>query len=386
MPTVLDHREILDAAGYATGHFNVLDSAFGARLERLVGWLKAHGGLAPQEIVAARRQLLQIVISRIALAADRARIPAIARERIERPIVVIGYSRTGTTLLQSLLAEDEANRAPMWWQSHQPSPPPGERPVTPARLDLARRELQRFLEAAPGMLTMHPYWDKYNEALIEDEQIHTLALYNTYPTLLFQVPAFPVMGGSEDPAGAYRFQTEFLQHHQWNQPRRRWVVKGCFHQFYLKRLFEAYPDALCIWPHRDPLDLHASTLAIMAVLYGSLTNGKLDWRQIAAGYLEGVRQATETVLADPLVDDPRIVHLRFADVAKDPIAAIRSIYRQAGFEYTERFEARMRAWLESPANRPDRYGRYPYSLEPFGLAAAAVRAAFASYSKRFGVD
>lgn len=385
MSTALDHREILEAAGYATGHFDVLDPAFGARLTRLTEWLNAHGQLAPQEIIAARRQLLQIVITRSLLAADRHRIPAITQERIERPIVVIGYSRTGTTLLHSLLAEDAANRAPMWWQSHQPSPPPGERPVTPARMDLALRELQRFLEAAPGMLTLHPYWDKYNEALIEDEEIHTLALYNIYPTLLFQVPAFQVMSGSADPAGAYRFQTEFLQHQQWNLPRRRWVVKGCYHQFYLKQLFEEYPDAVCIWPHRDPVDVHTSTLAISAVLYGALTNGKIDWRQHAAGYLDAVRQATAAVLRDPLIDDPRIIHLRFEDVAKDPVAVIRSIYRQAGLEYAAGFERCMHAWLDSPANKPDRYGRYPYSLEPFGLTAAAVREAFAPYSQRFGL-
>ena len=385
MPTALDHVEILSAAGHATGHFDVLDPAFGARLARLTDWLNAHGALAPQEILAARRQLVQIAITRTLLAADRARIPAITRERVERPIVVIGYSRTGTTLLHSLLAEDEANRAPMWWQSHQPSPPPGEQPVTRARMDLALRELQGFLEAAPGILTMHPYWDKYNEALIEDEEIHTLALYNIYPTLLFRIPAVPVMGGAEDPSGAYRFQAEFLQHHQWNLPRRRWVVKGCYHQFYLKQLFEAFPDAVCIWPHRDPVDVHTSTLAISAVLYGSLTNGKIDWPEYATGYLEGVRHATDAVLCDPLVDDSRIVHLRFGDVAKDPIAAIRSIYRHAGLEYTGRFEQRMRTWLDSPANRPDRYGRYPYSLEPFGLTAAVLREAFAAYSNRFGL-
>ncbi len=193
------------------------------------------------------------------------------------------------------------------------------------------------------------------------------------------------MGASQDPAGAYQFQRQFLQHLQWNLPRRRWAVKGCYHQFYLKQLFDTFPDALCIWPHREPIEVHASTLAITAVLYGAITNGNTDWRQFGAGYLQGMREAIKAVLADPLIDDPRIIHLRFQDLAKAPVATIQSIYARAGFPYTATCEQKMRAWLADPSNQPDRYGRYPYSLEPFGLKSEEVTAAFAGYSQRFGL-
>jgi hypothetical protein len=385
MTSALDHREIINAAGYATGNFGVLDDAFARRLGKLTDWLNTHGNLSTAQVTAARKQLLQIVITRVLLAADRKRIPAIEAEKIERPIFVIGYSRTGTTLLHSLLAEDEANQAPLWWHSHQPSPPPGERPVARERLGLAQRELERLLDAAPGLMTMHPYWDKGNDALIEDEEIHTLDFQNTYPTLLYQVSAFPVMGASEDPAAAYLFQRQFMQHLQWNLPQRRWAVKGCYHQFYLKQLFDVFPDALCIWPHRQPIEVHTSTLAITAVLYGALTDGKTDWRQFGASYLEGVSEAMKAVVTDPLIEDPRIIHLRFKDLARDPVATIQSIYARAGFPYTDTFEQKMRAWLADPSNQPDRYGRYPYSLEPFGLQPEEVVAAFAEYSRRFGL-
>jgi hypothetical protein len=45
----------------------------------------------------------------------------------------------------------------------------------------------------------------------------------------------------------------------------------------------------------------------------------------------------------------------------------------------------MRAWLADPSNRTDRYGRYPYSYEPFGLSEDWVRQLFSDYSKRFGL-
>jgi hypothetical protein len=45
----------------------------------------------------------------------------------------------------------------------------------------------------------------------------------------------------------------------------------------------------------------------------------------------------------------------------------------------------MRVWLDDPAHRSDRYGRYPYSLESFGLKAQDIARLFADYSRRFGL-
>lgn len=383
----LDASEIIRSAGYATGHFDVLDGGFMQRLEAFTEWLNQNGHLSAEQAMVARHQILLVVITRLLLAVDRKRIPAIAQEKIERPIFVIGYSRTGTTLLHSLLAADPAHQGPMWWQTHQPSPPPGEMPVARGRMEAAQREMDSWNQYTPGMLAMHPYWDDGVHTLIEDEEIHTIDFQNVYPTLLFRIPALAIMnlGDTADPRACYAFQKQFLQHLQWQQPKRRWVLKGCAHQFQLKDLFAEFPDAICIWPHRDPVEVHQSTLAISSVLYHAITNGKIDWHQFAQGYIQATRAGIDRVLADPLVDDPRIVHLRFEDLTKDPIGVLQSVYARFGLPFTAEADQLMRRWLDDPAHRPDRYGRYPYSLEPFGLKAADIARTFANYSERFGL-
>jgi hypothetical protein len=381
----IDAEALIRSAQMVSGAFGALEPGLQARVSRLVDWLNAQPPLSGERKAEVELQFRKLLATRLRLAADRARLPGIAEERIERPIFVIGFARTGTTLIHSLLAEDPAARAPKWWQTHDPSPPPGEVPVTEARIEFAGQDLDRLLHLAPGLLTLHPYWDKRGHCLIEDEEIFTLDFQNAYPTLLYRVPALALILDASNIGEAYGFHRQFLQHLQWNRPKKHWVVKGIYHQFVLDELFAAYPDAICVWPHRDPLEVHPSTLAITAVLYGAITDWSMDFKALGPAFVDSVRQSLDQALANPLVDDPRIVHLDFRSLTRDPVAAIRRVYDHAGLAYTEAFEGRMRAWLADPANRSDRYGRYSYALEPFGLTEAGLKASFAAYRKRFNL-
>jgi hypothetical protein len=245
-----------------------------------------------------------------------------------------------------------------------------------------------LIDRTPGLLTLHPYWDKRSDALIEDEELFTLDFRNAYPTLLYEIPTLSV--GTEintgQSQGAYRFHRELLQHLQWNSGATGWALKGVGHQFLLDELFEVYPDALCVWPHRDPVEVQASTLTIAAVIYDAITGGGTDWKQHARSWVEGIKAGLDRVITSPVVADPRIVHLDFRELAQNPLGAIRKVYDHAGLPVSGEFESRMRAWLADPANRSDRYGRYAYSYAPFGLEPDWVRELFTDYRKRFNLS
>jgi len=368
-----------------SGNFTAIDPGLAARVGRLVDWLNDQPPLSSPRKAEVELQLRKLLATRLRLAADRTRLPAIADEAIERPIFVIGFGRTGTTLIHSLLAEDPGARAPKWWHTHEPSPPPGEGAVADLRIELAGQELDRLLHQAPGLLTLHPYWDRRGHCLIEDEEIYTLDFQNAYPSLLYRVPALAMILDAGNIAEAYGFHRQFLQHLQWNRPTTRWVLKGIYHQFVLDELFAAYPDALCIWPHRDPLEVYPSILAITAVLYGSITDWSMDMRALGPAFVESIHGSIEQTLDNPLIDDPRIVHVDFRALTSDPVAIIRNAYAHWGLDYSATFEQRMQSWLADPANRPNRYGRYSYTLEPFGLETATIERMFDRYRQRFGL-
>ena len=383
LSTGIDASALIRTSQIIAGYFDTLDPALVGRVERFTGWLNEQPRLRPEQKSDVELQLRKLLSTRLRLAADRKRIPAIAEERIERPIFVIGFGRTGTTLIHSLLAEDPGARTPLWWHSHSPSPPPGEVPVTPERIELTARELDELLMRAPGLLTLHPYWDKRGNCPIECEEIFTLDFQNAYPSLLYKLPALAMILDASNIADAYSFHRQFLQHLQWRQPTRHWVAKGIYHQFALDALFEAYPDALCIWPHRDPVEVHPSIMAITAVLYGGITNWQMDFHALGPAFVESIAASLAETMGNPLVDDPRIVHVDFKDLTSDPVDVIRRAYGHWQLDYTPEFDSRMRTWLADPGNASNRYGRYDYALEPFGLSREMIEKAFEGYSRRF---
>ena len=71
---------------------------------------------------------------------------------------------------------------------------------------------------------------------------------------------------------AYALHRRFLQHLQWRAPAERWVLKAPSHVFAFDALFEAYPDALVVQTHRDPVTVLASVASLTAVLRGAFSD------------------------------------------------------------------------------------------------------------------
>lgn len=385
--TQLSTERLIALAERESGAHGRVAGALHDRIAGMVEWINAQGPWRPDQIEAMQAQVRQVLANRLRIMLDRERFPAIAEEKIDRPIFIIGFARSGTTLLHSLLAEDPELLAPQSWHVLSPSPPPGAGPVAKGRIDFAQRAIEAWMDFCPGQRAMHPYIDKGAFQLCEDEEVFTLDMRNMYPYHYYRVPVpTPQVVLDSDKTGALRFHREMLQHWQWNTGRTRWVCKGPSMQQNLEALFEVYPDAICVWPHRPLGDIYASNVALRAAVYDTITGEANDWVSTSAKMAEGVKAAYDALLANDAIDDPRIMHMPFKAIAADPIGTARAIYERAGLELTPDKQALMQAWLDDPENRVDRYGRYPYSYEAFGLEKAWIEDLFADYSARFGLD
>lgn len=383
---VLSLETIFTLAERETGAYGLADAGLRQRVAAMIEWANGSGPHSIERLIAIQRQLQQLLANRLRIASDRKRFPAIAEVQIERPVFIAGFARSGTTLLHSLLAEDPDVLAPQSWHILSPSPPPGAGPVVSGRIAFAQRAVEAWMDFCPGQKPMHPYIDKGAYQLCEDEELFTLDFRNAYPYHLYSVPTAEInviLGGNQ--VDAYRFHRELLQHLQWNTGKTRWICKGPSTQHHLDALFEVYPDALCVWPHRPLGDIYASNVALRAVVYDTISGKANDWNRQSRKIAESMKAAFDRLMASSMIDDPRIMHMPFREVAADPIAAVKKIYDRQGLPLTAALENRIKGWLADPENQVDRYGRYPYSYEAFGLDKKWIEDLFADYSKRFGL-
>jgi hypothetical protein len=176
-----------------------------------------------------------------------------------------------------------------------------------------------------------------------------------------------------------------LQQLQYNRPPKYWVLKG-FHGFRLTEMFETYPDAFVVWLHRDPVQVAASRTMMMADIMDGIV-GPVDLHAEAKKHLEMTRVSIANTMSNPLVDDPRILHIRYTDFIADPVAAVQRYYMFCGRELTSEAETAMRAYLAN--NRGDRYGKFTYSAQlliDIGEDLDALHAEFRPFRERFGVE
>ena len=363
---------LLEAATRSTGLHDIGGERARNRFERLVAFADMTPGDATERAASFDR-LLRILIGRLRFVADRANHPGIVDEQIERPVIVMGLGRSGTTLLQALLARDHSARAPRYWEMMFPSPPPGLAEPDDPRVAAADKMVADTIALYPDLLAAHPYLDEGGMSLIECENLWESS------------PAF-VQGFLETSAEErYAFHREFLQHLQYGAPARRWVLKGLEHQWHLSLLRSTYPDGLFVWIHRDPSRAYASMIEYLSVAPRRGVSAEMDQATLARRYLESLRKRLLRALADPEISGDGICHVLYRDLTASPVAEVRRIYDHFGMDASPGFDDELRSWLADPSNRSDRHGRFRYGGAPVGVERDEIDAAFAEYRERFRI-
>ena len=326
-------------------------------------------------------RLLGILITRLRGHQWFRRYPEILDERIGAPVVILGLTRTGTTLLHRLISSDSRFSAAAFWEARFPVPADDDLDGS-KRIDVAKAEIEAMLAANPDLASVHPF-----DALGADEDILILdqtLLSNTAETLAC-VPSYYEWLRKQDLRPAYRFWYRMLQMLQWQKHRRglageRWVLKTPMHLGHVDHILELLPEATFVQTHRDPLTTLPS--------YASMIHGL--WRGVSdeADPLAAARESSATLEHDlrrclqvrDTLPPGKFIDVDFHDTVNDPIGVVARIYREIGMPFTDSARAQIRAYLETHPRegRP----KHTYTLEQFGFTEAEVRRRFHEYRAR----
>ena len=141
---------------------------FGDRLSAHVAAIEADQGLTQLTRASLRQRMVRLLRNRLSLTELIKRYPEIEAIPIEKPFIVVGMPRSGTTHLVNLIAADPRRRALPYWESRDPIPARGEGPdicgVDP-RYGRAKSEYDALMVSAPVVAAMH---DRFPEAIEEE--------------------------------------------------------------------------------------------------------------------------------------------------------------------------------------------------------------------------
>ncbi len=318
------------------------------------------------------------------------RHPEILDERVAAPIVVVGMMRSGTTLLQRLLAADPRFVCAYGWEVVEVAPRLDHQfsGVDPRIAISAAREA-KSRELAPELFSIHPMY-----ATEAEEEIVFLAdaFLSHVPESGAHLPRYRSWLDEQDFSPAYDYLHRMLQFLQWQKrqrfpeqgwPLRRWVLKSPAHLGYLDLLRARFPDLHIVHMHRDPRTTIASGASLNATLHAMHTDN-VDVHRVGAQWLQRMGWTNDRAMAtrDGWSDDgERVTDIGFDQAVADPIGQVGRVYDAIGLPLTAQAEKAMRHWL---GERPREAARPAYGLRAYGLAPEQVDERFTLYSKRFG--
>lgn len=381
----LDEHSLLAEARKRGGLRDFGDMGFHEPLRRLLAALESEANLNAAGRMAQHARIVDSLVTRLRAQDAVARHPEILEERIDAPIIVIGLPRTGTTLLQRLLASDPASNALLWWECRSPAPWPGSdwRDGPDPRIADAHQQVRAILAARPELAAIHP-WEPEGP----DEEVLLLehSFLSQVPESSANLPSYRSWLDAQDLSPAYAYLFRLLQYLQWQKRvsgrlREHWVLKSPCHLAYLDELLRVFPDARLVQTHRDPI----RTLPSIASMYASLwrlATDAVDEHEIGRQCLERYAWALNRCLAARRRLPPqRVLDVAYADVVRDPLGTVDRIYTFAGRELSPAAEAAMRRFTREHAR--DKRPSHAYSLERFGYTAEGIAKPFADYRARF---
>jgi hypothetical protein len=272
----LNRQSILAEAELKTGLSDWGPDDFLPRLDLLCDEWSNDEGLTGIGRLSLHNKLLQHACSRLLIQDQFKQHPEIFDITIEKPIIVAGLPRSGTTHLLNLMASDSRLRALPLWESYEPVPMPAEHLLddgTDPRYQRCADSWDMMQAMTPHLAAMHPM----NPDHIHEELELMGPNFGSYNyEWLCHSPRWRDFYFSEDQTYQYEYMRDVLKLLTWQQRDTdrptRWVLKCPQHLEQLPVLHKVFPDATIAITHRDPVSVIQSSITMLG--YGQRLSRK----------------------------------------------------------------------------------------------------------------
>jgi len=377
----LDRETLLQLARDRAGLADFGDTWFFEPMDRFIEASNSEGRLTPGGRAGTTEVIVKGLVSRLRMIEDIKRHPEILDEKVEVAGIILGLPRTGSTIFQRLLASAPGMTGLRWYEAQNFAPFPGEERGNPEeRRAYAQSMIDGWLQLSPELASIHPL-----EPDAPDEEI--LVLGQMFVSTMIEgmnfVPSFTRWLNGYDQSKGHEDLKTILKYLQWQDPARRgakWILKSPSNLPYAEVAAKAFPDALLIMTHRDPLQTVPSYVSMQAALY-KLSATLSDHEVGAFWFPRLVEWMRMFEAARERIGEDRFIDIDYREVGKDPMTQAQRVLSRVGIPMDDRLQQVLNEFLAG--NKREQRPMHEYSLERFGLSEEAIKREFADYRARY---
>jgi len=378
-PVRLEPEAVLSAAKEATGLSDFGDEGFRPRLALWLRSCDEDEGLSAVGRMGIFTQAVNYATARLYLEDLIKRHPEIEDVEIDRPLVIAGLPRSGTTYTLALMAGDSRLRSLPHWEGIRPVRDPYVVDGKDTRYDLCAKEWEQTDTLLPFVKSIHEFAPDH---ITEDVELQGIDFGGYYIEWTARVPGWRDFQFNTDRKVWLRYMRRAMQALSWQKGPNRWVIKCPQHMEQLLEVNAVLPDAYTVITHRDPVASIQS--AITGQAYSArITRTSVDLSEIAEYWIDRYERLLRACVRDrDQLDPARSYDLYFQDLMADPMGQLEAIYKGADLPFDEQTRTAFQNTIE--ANKRGRHGQLTYDLRgDFGLEPDAIRERFGFYFDRF---
>ena len=380
--THLTVEAVIYAAEKTTGISDTDLSSIREPLEVLIDSLNRTDQLTTNGKNFALQQLTDLATNNIRIDAEISARPEILDEEIVKPLFILGFPRTGTTLLHNLIAQPPTYRFPYMWETLCPSIYPDLRKThSKERIDNAKALVDAFNDLSPELKAIHPL---YPEGPDECLKLIENTITSPHLPIYFHTPDYMEWFNSLNETrllDAYGFYKKQLQLLQWHGPKGTWVLKTPIHLYFVPELLKVFPDARIIQTHRNPMKAVASFCSLVAACR-KLYSGSVKQDDVGRYVIDFLSQSAKRAMdAENKSNEGQFHHINYTNLINNPKDELAEICHQFDYEYTDEMRNAPSKWLTN--NPQHKHGVHKYSLEQYGLSDEIVENQLQDYINRY---
>lgn len=370
----LDADVLMNKASRAEGLFDFGSSDFEEGLHVLLDSLETDAHLSTVGRFLARSTILSALQTRLLWVDQRRSDPARFTAPIPSPIIIVGLPRTGSTMLQKLMAAmPEADALRLWETSA---------PLASAGVDRRRVHIGRQLSVARKL---RPALDRKHHLAVDGVEECVALLNPSFRSDLFwmlmPVRSYARWLQAQDQSDAFALYGELVRSLARSRGQKHLVLKCPMYTSSIPELLGAFPSAHIVQTHRDPEKVVASAFSLKRTIHGVFSDSWDTEANVETGldlFSSMVKRADDIRRAG-LAPSAQDVH--YDDLMADPISVVRRLYSGFGLPWPEGAEAALIAHMET--HTQSRHGVHRYALSDVGLTPRDVEEALGDYWRRY---